>query len=157
MKDILVTGAYGGMGTATVRLLRDKGYRVFALDLRCDEAEEGIIPIEFDITSEESVTEAYQKVASYTDNLFAVIHFAGMYSLDSLVEMETSSFRKIFDVNFYGPLLVNKMFVPLLSKGSRIVITTSELAPLAPLPFFCTAEVFFDLLTAPVFLLFSQI
>jgi short-subunit dehydrogenase len=31
--------------------------------------------------------------------------------------------------------LVNRTFLPLLSKGSRILITTSELAPLDPLPF----------------------
>ena len=31
--------------------------------------------------------------------------------------------------------LVNKIFMPLLNLGSRIIITTSELAPLDPLPF----------------------
>ena len=30
---------------------------------------------------------------------------------------------------------INKLFLPLLQKGSRILITTSELAPLHPLPF----------------------
>ena len=107
MKDILVTGAYGGMGRATVKLLRDNGYRVFALDLQCDGAEYGIIPVEFDITSEESVKQAYNKVASYTDNLFAIIHFAGMYSLDSLVEMGTMEFCKIFDV--LNPDIINNL------------------------------------------------
>jgi short-subunit dehydrogenase len=31
--------------------------------------------------------------------------------------------------------LINKTFLPILSRGSKILITTSELAPLDPLPF----------------------
>ena len=34
-----------------------------------------------------------------------------------------------------GVFLINKTFLPLLKKGSKILITTSELAPLDPLPF----------------------
>ncbi len=34
MKDILVTGAYGGMGRAAVQALRKCGFRVFALTER---------------------------------------------------------------------------------------------------------------------------
>ena len=36
MKYILVTGAYGGMGRATVKALVEKGYNVFALDKKVD-------------------------------------------------------------------------------------------------------------------------
>ena len=130
MKDILVTGAYGGMGLAAVELLAKKGYRVFAIDLKVGEPKENVIPIEADVTNEDKVTEAYNKVASLTDNLCGIIHFAGIYMLDSLVEMSAESFKRIFDVNLYGVFLVNKTFLPLLKKGSRIIITTSELAPL---------------------------
>ena len=49
--------------------------------------------------------------------------------------MSAEAFRRIFEVNLYGVFLINKTFLPLLSKGSRILITTSELAPLDPLPF----------------------
>jgi len=55
--------------------------------------------------------------------------------LDSLVEMEEKDFERIFRINLGGVFLVNKIFLPLLKKGSHIVITTSELAPLDPLPF----------------------
>ena len=135
MKDVLITGAYGGMGRAVLRLLRERGFRVFALDRKVEQAEENIIPIEVDITSEEAVREAFETVHSYTDSLFAILHFAGIYMLDSMVEMESESFRRIFEINLYGAFLVNKTFLPLLGKGSRILITTSELAPLDPLPF----------------------
>ena len=42
---------------------------------------------------------------------------------------------KLQGVNLLGAFLVNKTFLPLLSRGSRILITTSELATLDPLPF----------------------
>lgn len=135
MKDILITGAYGGMGRAALKTLSEQGFRVFALDRQVGQVEENIIPIEVDITSEEGVLRALETVRSYTDSLFAILHFAGIYMLDSLVEMESERFRHIFEVNLYGAFLINKTFLPLLGKGSRILITTSELAPLDPLPF----------------------
>ena len=135
MRSVLISGAYGGMGRATAELLCERGFRVFALDKRVGKARENIIPIEADITSEESVKSAFEAVKSHTDSLYAVIHFAGVYMLDSLVEMEDEAFRRIFDVNMHGAFLVNKTFLPLLGNGSRIIITTSELAPLDPLPF----------------------
>ena len=135
MKSILVTGAYGGMGSAACKLLRDMGYTVFALDKRVLEAEEGIIPIQADITSEDSVKAAFASVGETTYSLCAILHFAGMYMLDSLVEISEENFRTIFDVNLRGAFLINKTFLPMLKEGSRILIVTSELAPLDPLPF----------------------
>ena len=133
--SILITGAYGGMGRAAVKAIRDCGYRVFALDRAVCEPEDDVIPVKADITDEESVKLAYNSVCASTDELHAVIHFAGVYMLDSLVEMESAEFDRIFAVNLRGAYLVNRIFLPLLKNDSRIVITTSELAPLDPLPF----------------------
>ena len=135
MKDILITGAYGGMGRAAADLLASRGYRVFALDRKVGDATDNIIPIEADVCREESVNAALETVRAYTTSLFAIVHFAGIYMLDSLVEMNDDEFKRIFDVNLYGVFSVNKIFLPLLRKDSRILITTSELAPLDPLPF----------------------
>lgn len=135
MKYVIVTGAYGGMGYAAVKALRNKGYFVFAIDKRVKEKEDGILPIEADLTSTEDVERAYERVKEVTDSVYAIVHFAGIYDLDSLVEMSENSFKKIFEINVFAAYRVNKVFLPLLHKGSRIVITTSELAPLDPLPF----------------------
>ena len=132
---VLVTGAYGGMGKATVNALKDAGFSVFALDRTVGAGEEGIFPIEADITNEASVVAAFDKVSAITDELYAIIHFAGIYMLDSLVEMQSADFEKIFKINLGGVFLINRTFVSLLTEGSRVVITTSELAPLDPLPF----------------------
>ena len=135
MKDILVTGAFGGMGRATVSALVKKGYRVFALDKKIGEATDEIVPISADITDENSVKAAFERVKAESDCLYAIIHFAGIYMLDSLIEMDSADFERIFKINVYGAYVVNKTFMPLLGKGSRICMTTSELAPLDPLPF----------------------
>lgn len=132
---VLITGAYGGMGRATAKALKDAGFRVFALDKTVGDTEEDILPVKVDITDEKSVREAFATVSATADELYAVIHFAGIYMLDSLVEMDNADFERIFKINLGGAFLVNKIFLPLLKRNSRILITTSELAPLDPLPF----------------------
>ncbi|MBQ8732152.1 MAG: SDR family NAD(P)-dependent oxidoreductase [Oscillospiraceae bacterium] len=133
--SVLITGAYGGMGKATAQALACQGYRVFAMDQTVGAEEKHIIPVRADLTEPTSVAAAFDKICAQTDELSAVIHFAGIYMLDSLVEMEEKDFERIFRINLGGVFLVNKIFLPLLKKGSHIVITTSELAPLDPLPF----------------------
>ncbi len=132
---ILITGAYGGMGKATANALIKKGFRVFAMDKAVEDGGEDLVPILADVTDEESVKKAFRTVSGMADSLFGIIHFAGIYMLDSLVEMGTDAFERIFRVNLEGAFLVNKTFLPLLTSGARILITTSELAPLDPLPF----------------------
>ena len=135
MKYIIVTGAYGGMGRKTVELLKKQGFCVIAIDKTTGTAEDNVIPLQVDITDAESVKGAFDKVKKVTDELYAIVHFAGIYMLDSLVEIGSDRFAQAFQVNLFGAFLVNKTFLPLLKSGSRIVIMTSELAPLDPLPF----------------------
>ena len=134
-KYVLVTGASGGMGYAAARALAGEGYKVIGLDICGCSDKDGIRMIEADITSEDSVIRAIEKVREITDSLYAILHFAGIYMLDSLVEMSGDRVKKIYDVNLFGAIRINRIFLPMLSAGSRIVITTSELAPLDPLPF----------------------
>lgn len=136
MKYVLVTGAYGGMGKAMVNSLLDKGFFVIALDKAIEqENKERLFSIEVDITKEENIQLALKKIKEITNTLDAIIHFTGIYMLDSLVEIKTDDLKKIFDINFFGPVLINKIFISMLQKGSKIIMVTSELAPLDPLPF----------------------
>lgn len=59
----------------------------------------------------------------------------GVYILDSLVKIKSEEFYKIFQINVFSAFLINKTFISMLKKKSRIIITTNELAPLDPLPF----------------------
>ena len=135
MKYVLITGAYGGMGYQTTKMFARQGFTVFAIDKKVQEPEENVIPIQTDVTDLESVKNAYEQVKAQTGELFAIVHFAGVYMLDSLVEMGERDFERIFKINLFGAFYINKTFMPLLKSGSRILMTTSELAPLDPLPF----------------------
>lgn len=135
MKYVIVTGAYGGMGKEVVKKLVENNYKVFALDKYVEPKTENVYPIQVDITDIESVKNALSQVKSITEEIYAILHFAGKYVLNSLVEIDEESFISAFNVNLFGTYRINKTFLPLLKKGSKIFITTSELAPLAPLPF----------------------
>ncbi len=135
MKYFLVTGAYGGMGKFVCEQLSLLGYTVFALDKFITNQNNSVIPIQADVTNEDSLLNAFKLVSEKTTQLDGVLHFAGFYNLDSLVEISEEDFVKIFNVNLFGVYRINKIFMPLLKKNSKILITTSELAPLDPLPF----------------------
>lgn len=135
MKAVLITGAYGGMGNAAAHAFASAGYYVFALDKKVGEAEENICPIEADITDEESVKKAVQCVHGSGKRLEMLLHFAGVYMLESLVETDEAAIERAFSINVLGAMRINRLFLPLLEKGGKILITTSELAPLDPLPF----------------------
>ena len=102
MKSVLITGASGGMGRATAELFASTGYRVFALDRRECLPSENIIPIACDVTDEESLLAARDSIGKYTSELFAIIHFAGVYMLDSLIEMSEKDFERIFKINLFA-------------------------------------------------------
>lgn len=135
MKYALITGAYGGMGKAAVAAFRGAGYFVFALDKRVEEGMDGVLPIVYDATDPESVRQAFSIVRERTERIDVLLHFAGIYTLNSLVEYADEAFSRAFEINVFGVYRVNKTFLPLLTKGGKIIITTSELAPLEPLPF----------------------
>ncbi len=135
MKYVLITGAAGGIGAAAAEQLRAAGYYVFALDKAPCTPKENLLPIASDITCEESLQVAFAQVCTVTDHLYAILHFAGIYVLDSLAELPRERLEQVFQVNVLGAMAVNRIFLPLLGRGSRILITTSELAPLDPLPF----------------------
>ena len=134
MKNVLITGSCGGIGRAASELLIQNGYNVYGLDfIEGDIA--GLHFVKADLTDEESVKSAFQTIAQQVDHLDAILHFAGIYKMNSLVEISEADFVKMFNVNLFGVFRVNKAFLPLLKKGSRILLTSSELGPLNPLPF----------------------
>ncbi len=135
MKTVLLTGAGGGIGSAAAKALIARGFSVWGLDLKEPDSLPELHFIKTDLTDPESVSSAFETLRGRGIALDALIHAAGLYDLDSLVEMEEERFRRIFEINFFAVCRVNRVFLPLIKKGGRILITTSELAPLDPLPF----------------------
>ena len=136
MADYLITGAGGGMGKALCRALTEEGHQVWGLDLLpTEEMREGETLLTADVTDGASLEEAFEQVRRQAGTIDGIIHTAGVYDLGSLAEMPEEDFRHIFDVNVFGVFRVNRTFLPLMKNDGRIVIVTSELAPLRALPF----------------------
>ena len=135
MRTVLLTGACGGIGRAIASKLLGQGYTVYGLDRKGSQPPEGLRFIACDVTVPAGIDAAFQRVQAEAKQLDAIVHTAGVYDLDSLLEMDEVRFTRMFEVNLFGVYRVNKAFAPLLRKGGRIVITSSELAPLDPLPF----------------------
>ena len=135
MANYLVTGAAGGMGRAICRALTDAGDSVWGIDRAPFEEAPNLRALAADLTSEEELSRAIEAVAKEAGGLDGVIHAAGVYDLSSLVEMSEKDFLRDFNVNLFGAFRVNRLALPLLREKGRILIISSELAPLYPLPF----------------------
>ncbi len=133
--NVLITGALGGIGRAVTNYYISKGVNVYALDVldNCDV--ESVKYFKADITDKNSLNEIYDKISASGVILDAIVNVAGIFFIDSFIEIKEENLKKIFDINLMGAMLVNKTFYPLLGKTGKIIITTSEVAPLSPMPF----------------------
>lgn len=134
MKRIIVTGAGGGIGYATTTYLAKSGYYVYALDIKEICPIDNVRSFVCDLTKEEDLIKVSDQIKE-EGKIDAIIHLAGTYYMDSLIEISEDKLKRIFDINFYSVFLVNKVFINNLNDSSRIIITSSEVAPLDPLPF----------------------
>ena len=133
MGNYLVTGACGGMGSAICRRLTEDGHRVWGMDRTEGAPAEGFTYVRADLTDADTLKAAAEQIGAVP--LDGIVHAAGIYDLNSLVEMPEEDFVRDFDVNLFAAFRVNRLFVPLLKPGGRIAMISSELAPLRPLPF----------------------
>ena len=131
-KHILITGALGGLGTATITQLTKNQWYVFAADVNSNILEkykdnDWVTPVLMDITDQSSIDKAFDKIAEQTSGLDAVINLAGILIVGSMVELPIESVSKIIDVNLLGAYRLNQKFLPLiLSKKGRIINISSE-------------------------------
>ena len=137
MKYAVITGSASGMGRATALKLAKNGWYVFSLDIKSSgETHENIEEIKVDVTDMESIVSAYNIVKAKTDKIDALINFAGIIMMNSLIEIKEEDFVRIFNINLFGVYRVNKTFFSLIQKGKgKVIITTSELAQNKILPF----------------------
>jgi NAD(P)-dependent dehydrogenase (short-subunit alcohol dehydrogenase family) len=139
-RTVVVTGAAGGLGAATVRRLADRGWRVIAADLEGPGlqalASERVVPLEVDVTDGASVAALRDRVLAETDRLAGLVTFAGVLEIGSLVEIDEAAFRRVIDVNLIGTFLVVGALFPLIHRGGgRIVLMSSETGWQTAMPF----------------------
>ncbi len=133
-KAAIVTGGCGGLGLALTERLASSGWRVFAAD--CNESglaaladEPNVDPLYMDVTSSDSIATACATVSTEVGHLDAVVNFAGILRVGSLIEIEEQDLTRLLDINLLGTYRVNRAFFPLLNvaghKG-RIINVSSE-------------------------------
>lgn len=140
MKKALVTGAASGLGLATAQYLIGQGWKVYALDYNEDGlrkiASSQFIPVQVDVSSEESIAHAVDTVRKTTDALDAIVNFAGVMVMGSLVETDASAMQRILNINLLGMYRINKAFFEMIEKGKgRYINVSSEYGALGAVPF----------------------
>ena len=118
MKNVLITGASGGVGTALSRALSDAGWRVFGAS-RSPGAE-----LQFDVTDPESIARAAALVEERTggEGLAGLVNNAGIIVDGPLELVPLHAFRRQFEVNVIGALAVTQAFLPLLRRGRGTIV-----------------------------------
>lgn len=127
---VLVTGASGGIGGATVSHLVRAGAEVIASGrneeaLAALAAETGCRTLPFDLTSEESVRDALDGL-----DLYGVVNCGGFGGeIATPMETDIAVFDKVISINARGALLVTKyasQSMIRLGKGGAIVNVSSQ-------------------------------
>ena len=131
-KVAVVTGASTGIGRATARMLKARGWRVFPtarsrtdLDLLRGE---GFQPVELDLADPDSVEYAAKEVMELSQGMMgAVVNNAGYGQPGALEDLSRSAVRKQFETNVIGTLDFTNRFIPALRarQCGRIVLVSS--------------------------------
>lgn len=126
----LVTGANRGLGAEFVRQLLERGVeKVYAAVRRPDSLQAGderIVPLELDVTDEESIVRAAEDAGDVT----LLINNAGIDRNQSLVTGDLALARAEFDTNFWGPVLMTRAFAPIIERngGGGVISMHSALS-----------------------------
>ena len=136
MKTVVISGCSGGMGLETVKKFTSNGYFVYGLDIKePNEQIENFKYLPTNLRELKSVQDSCSFIKEEAKEIDAIINTAGIYDLNSLIEMSEEEFIRIFDINVFAVYRLNKELVPILKKNGKVIIVSSELAPLDPLPF----------------------
>lgn len=134
-KVVIITGGSSGIGLCTAAALRDRGCKVYELSRRDSEVE-GITHLRCDITDEEQIKAAVAQVLDENGRIDILINNAG-FGISGAVEFtETSDAQRLFDVNFFGMVRMNRAILPLMrEQGHGRIVNLSSVAAPVPIPF----------------------
>lgn len=127
----LVTGGSRGVGRALVEELYARGARKVYATARDPRTvtHPDAVPLALEVTDPASVA----AVAEQAQDVTLLINNAGASVRADYLTSPLDDIRREFDINFYGPLLVTRAFVPVIEAngGGRIVNVHSVLSWLA--------------------------
>jgi len=131
---LLITGAAGGIGRATVRVFAEKGWKVIGVDRapQYEDFPENGIYIQADISLPEKLEEIYDKVSAFTETLDAVVHNAAVQIAKPLVETTAEEWDRVMASNLRSVFLGAKLAYPLLkAQGGGAIVNVSSVHAVA--------------------------
>src|SRR5258708_3600089 len=137
-KTILVTGSGKGIGFEIVRLLSKLGHKVILSSrnetkdqeattrLSNEKLQVSFLPL--DITDDTSIEICFHKIKTDFGKLDVLINNAATLLKEdqSLLKNKSDTTLHTLNNNAYAQLAVTRKFLPLISKGGRIIMTSSQ-------------------------------
>ncbi len=115
-KTILVTGASAGIGKATAELLLKDGFTVYVAARRVEKMADlerlGAKPIAMDITNDDQVAAAVERIKEETGGVDILVNNAGFGMYGSVEETSIEDARYQFEVNLFGLARLTQLVLP---------------------------------------------
>jgi len=138
-KTALVTGASGGIGAATCRMLAEEGANVIVGYHRNETAAQQTIEsiracgrrgwlCQMDVVDETSVSHAVERLPEVARPLDILVLCAGEAPVAPLQELSSEEWRRVVDINLNGAFHVLQAARPLLGDHASIVTVASVAA-----------------------------
>ncbi|KAH9905447.1 short-chain dehydrogenase/reductase [Xylariomycetidae sp. FL2044] len=144
-KSVLVTGCRpGSIGDSLAQVFHEKGYRVFATVRNPSTASReltsaaNVTVLPLDLLSPESVDALVERVKQETGGrLDVLINNSGQTLIAPALDLSVDEARRIFDLNFWGPLTLVQALAPLLvqAQGGGCVVNNTSVNAYIPMPF----------------------
>jgi 3-oxoacyl-[acyl-carrier protein] reductase len=132
-KNIIVTGASGGIGNSIVEKLSECGANVLASGTRLEKLEElkskfnKIKILKFDISQSDKIEEFIDNAANELGGLDCIVNNAGITQDNLAIRMSIEEWRKVIDINLTSTFLMSKFAIKkmLKNKKGKIINITS--------------------------------
>jgi NAD(P)-dependent dehydrogenase (short-subunit alcohol dehydrogenase family) len=138
-RSVLITGCSSGIGLASAREMKRRGWRVFATarkpeDIARLKDEEGVESLDLDYTEPYSIAAAAEHVLAATDRKLTALFNNGGYAQPGAVEdLRIEVLRAQFEANFFGWHDLTARLIPAMRANGdgRIVFCSSVLGFIA--------------------------
>ena len=127
--SIVVTGAARGIGRAIAeRLAANPSFTVIGVDLAPELglADDGIVPVQVDLTTEEGVTAVVEAVEKAGVPLMGLVNNAGITRDARLINMADEDFAAVLDVNLGAAFRLSTVLADRFTEGGSIVNIASR-------------------------------
>ena len=133
-KNIIVTGASGGIGNSIVKRLNEAGANILASGTRIEKLEElkknfeGIKILKFDISQSDKIEEFVENATNELGgSLDGMVNNAGITQDNLAIRMSLDEWQKVININLTSTFLMSKFAIKkmLKNKSGKIVNVTS--------------------------------